>query len=49
MKLEFDDLRLIEAKMLIDALALMRAGQPFNWSPAGAQPQLVKDENKKET
>lgn len=43
MKLEFDDLRLLEAKLLLDVLTAFRSNQPFAWSPPNGQPQLVKD------
>lgn len=33
MKLEFDDLKIVEAKMLLDCLVAFRAGQPFSWAP----------------
>ena len=34
MKIEFDNLTIVESKMLIDCLVQFRAGQPFAW-PAG--------------
>jgi hypothetical protein len=48
MKLEFDDLKLVEVKLLADALAMFRAGQPFSWNPAPSRPVAVPAEPKKE-
>lgn len=33
MKIEFDGLNLIEAKMLVDVLTSFRARIPFHWAP----------------
>lgn len=33
MKIEFDNLSLVEAKMLADVLTSFRAGIPFHWPP----------------
>ena len=33
MKIEFDGLSLVEAKMLADVLTSFRAGIPFHWPP----------------
>lgn len=33
MKIEFDDLNLVEVKMLADVLTSFRAGIPFHWPP----------------
>lgn len=43
MKIKFDDLDLIETKILVDVLIAFRSGQPFSHPGRVGQPQLVKD------
>lgn len=48
MKLELDELTLIETKILVDVLIAFRSGQAFSHPGHVSQPQLVKDTPKEE-